>query len=178
MTTPAPFGLFMGMQTTDFSQPLKEIAPYKFSLETPPKAHPAFSLYILQITPKCGLSWIKAIGGDINTSGYGIELKSAFEGMEEKLNKTYGTCTRNDFLMFDSIWNEPKDWMMAILKKERFLGSTWDVKSNARLTSALDSVYLNASASDTETGYITLEYILKNSAQSDAEIAEAQDDAL
>ncbi|MEO3711486.1 hypothetical protein [Roseateles flavus] len=168
----------MGMQLTDFAEPLREVAPFKFALDVPPKPHPAFSLYVLQITPKHGLSWIKAIGHDVKTSSYGLELKGAFDAMEGKLKNTYGSSTRNDFLMVDSIWNEPKDWMMALLKNERFLSSVWDAKSGAKLTEAIESIYLGASGSDSDTGYITIEYNLKSGAQADAEIAEIQDEVL
>ena len=168
----------MGMQLSDFSQSLKEIAPFKFALDVPPKPHPAFGMYLLQITPKCGLSWIKAIGHDVSTSGYGIELQSAFDSMEQKLKNSYGPCKRSDFLMVDSMWDEPKDWMMSLLKKERFLSSSWDTSSGARLTEALESIYLFASAADTDTGYIGIEYTLKTGPQSDVEISELQDDVL
>lgn len=178
MSFPAPFGLFMGMQLTDFSQPLREVAPFKFSLDVAPKPHPAFSLYLLQITPKHGLSWIKAIGHDVKTSSYGLELKGAFDAMEVKLKNTYGLNTRNDFLMPGSIWDEPKDWMMGLLKNERVLSCVWNAKSGAKLTEALESIYLGVSGADSDTGYIALEYTLKSNVHSDAEIATAQDDVL
>lgn len=80
--------------------------------------------------------------------------------------------------MVDSIWNEPKDWMMALLKNERFLSSVWDAKSGAKLTEAIESIYLGASGSDSDTGYITIEYNLKSGSQADAEIAAIQDEVL
>ena len=178
MPLPAPFGLFMGMQHTDFAQPLREVAPFKFALDVAPKPHPAFSFYVLQITPKHGLSWIKAIGHDVKTSSYGFELKSAFDAMEGKLQNAYGSNTRSDFLMPDSIWNEPKDWMMALLKNERFLSGVWNAKSGAKLTEAIESIYLGTSGLDSDTGYISLEYTLKCGSQAEAEIAAAQDDVL
>lgn len=168
----------MGMQLADFSQPLREIAPFKFALDAPPKPHPAFETYILQITPKNGLSWIKAVGREIPTSGYGIELRSEFRSMEEKLQKSYGPCEQIDFLMVDSIWDEPKDWMMSLLKRERFMQTSWESKHDSKLTEALESIFLIASAVDTEKGYIAIEYALKNSHQAESEISEAQDDVL
>lgn len=168
----------MGMQLSDFAQPLRQVAPFMYALDVAPRPHPAFEFYVVQITPRAGLSWIKAVGHDINTSSYGIELQSAFEKMEEKLQAMYGIGKRSEFLMLDSIWNEPKDWMMALMHKERFLSTTWDSSSGSLLRDSLQSVFLVANASDSYTGVIAIEYTLKNAADSDAEINEAQDDVL
>ena len=118
---------------------------------------------------------IKAIGHDIATNGYGIELKRAFESMEGKLANAYGSNRRSDFLLPDSIWNEQKDWMMALSRNERVLGSTWDQQSRASLTPALQSIYLVSCGKDNDTGFIAIEYALKSFEESEAEIAAAQD---
>lgn len=128
MNSKGPFGLFMGMKIEDFTQSLEELAPFKFMLKNPPRPHPAFNNYLVQVTPKAGLSWIKAIGPGIKTNDYGFALADAFKEMEAKLTKTYSRCRQNDFLLPDSIWNEPKDWMTALEKKSAF----WQVFGTAR----------------------------------------------
>ncbi|MFC7409502.1 hypothetical protein [Hydrogenophaga atypica] len=179
MNLPAPFGLSLGMKLEDFSElKLAEIAPFKYRLDNPPKPHPAFEFYILQISPENGLSWIKAIGQDIPTNGFGTSINSAFLEMEGKLKKTYGNCDRTDLLLQGSIWNEPQDWMMGLVKGERLLASHWEVKTGAKLTEAIESVFLVASARETDCGYIAIEYALKNNSAASEEIASSQDDAL
>lgn len=178
MTRKGPFGLWMGMTAEDFGAPLVEIAPCMFIVPTVPKPHSAFDQYVGQITPKLGLSWIKAIGKTIDTSGYGVELKSAFDSMEQKLATTYGMQKRNDFLMHDSIWSEPRDWMQAVLSKERILMSEWSRDTGAALTDSLMSVALIAGAYDASTGYITIEYSFEDSAKANMEVAAMEDDAL
>ena len=174
----APFGLWVGMKTSEIEAPLEEIAPFKYKTTTLPKPHSAFEFYILQITPKSGLSWVKALGKNVPTNGYGFELQSVFSEMEGKLSRSYGRNTRTDALLPGSIWNEPRDWMQALLKRERILVSAWDEKSGATLPEGLTSIYLGVSAVDTESGFISLEYTLENNGESEAEIAAAEDDAL
>lgn len=98
--------------------------------------------------------------------------------MEEKLKKSYGSSVLTDILMPDSIWNEPKDWMTSLLKKERLLSCVWNNDSGATLTDAIQSIHLIATASESDTGYISVEYALTSCAQSDAEINDLQDDVL
>ena len=178
MSRKGPFGLWMGMRSSDFEQPLNEIAPCKFQAPVVPKPHSAFERYIVQVSPHAGLSWIKAIGKTIETSGYGIELKLAFDSMEQKLAATYGRQEKHDFLMHESIWSEPREWMQSVLSKERILMSQWSKETGASLVDSLSSVALVMGVYDTSTGYIAIEYSFENSAKAEAEIAALEDDAL
>lgn len=179
MTLPAPFGLTLGMKLEDFKEFVPvEIAPFKYRLDKPPKSHPAFDFYILQIAPVSGLSWIKAIGNDIQTNGFGASVSSAFTEMEGKLKTTYGRCEKTDLLLQGSIWNEPQDWMMGLAKGERLLACQWEAKTGAKLTDAIESVFLVANGQNSDVGFIAIEYTLKNNEAALQEIASSQDDAL
>ena len=173
-----PFGLWKGMSLDDFGTELVEIAPYKYRTDTPPKAHSAFDFYVVQISPTSGLAWIKAIGKNISTNGFGTEVLTAFNSMESKLSATYGRTKKTDMLLQGSIWNEPREWMQALQKRERLLFSNWEFKTGAKLGDGISSVFLGATAVDTETGYISIEYSFDNFAQSESEIGAAEDDAL
>jgi hypothetical protein len=178
MSSSGPFGLWMGMTADDFSLPLEEVSSCKFWAPEVPKPHSAFSRYAVLITPSHGLSWIKAVGLDISTSSYGIELQSAFENMKTKLTKGYGKSKTVDVLMYESIWNEPRDWMQGLLNKERVLMTEWSKDTGASLANSLTSVALVVDVVDTSTGYIAIEYSFENFADAEAEIAAMEDDAL
>lgn len=173
-----PFGLWMGMTKNDFESPLEEIAPCKFRASVVPKPHSAFDRYVCQIAPQSGLSWIKAVGKTIETSSYGIELKLAFDAMEQKLSKIYGKNNRSDILLTGSIWNEPRDWMQGLLSNERLLFSQWNKETKASMTDSLLSIALLSGAYNTSQGYIAIEYIFENTAKAEVEIAALEDDAL
>ncbi len=173
-----PFGLGMGIKREDFEGSLEEVQPYKFQALNVPKVHSAFKCYYLQITPVQGLSWIKAVGKPISTNQFGLEVKSAFEDFKEKLEKIYGVSERIDFLMYDSIWNEPRDWMQAIDNGERRLAAKWEITTTRKLQNDLGSIYLYAAAENTSVGYIAIEYAFTNQTASAQEIALLEDDAL
>lgn len=162
----APFGLSMGMSlnlvkiTCGGREPvLIKDGIYRI---VPAKQHPYFENYYAWIDPVKGLNYIKAIGKDIETSSYGIDVKSKFSYLEDGISKTYGKCQRTDYLMYDSIWDEPRDWMSALKNDDRYLFSIWDASTNATLKDSITSIFLSAEAEDSNTGYIILEYEFKN----------------
>lgn len=173
-----PFGLSMGMTIDQIDPNAVEIGPGKYKIISVPKPHSAFEFYVVQVGPTMGLSWIKAVGKDISTSAYGIELRSAFTDMEAKLTKVYGTGNRTDYLLPDSIWDEPNDWMMSLIQKERYLMTLWDADSGATLKNDLAMVGVLASPNSTTEGYISVEYYFTNNDASEAEAEELEDAGL
>lgn len=178
MSRKGPFGLWMGMTTSEFETPLEEIAPCKFIVQAVPKPHSAFDSYVCLIAPRSGLSWVKAIGKTIVTNSFGTDIKSSFDVMEQKLVTNYGRHKRVDLLMQGSIWNEPRDWMQAIINRERILMSEWSKETGSSLIDNLSSVALVVGAFDTSNGYIAIEYSFDNIALAEEEIAAMEDDAL
>lgn len=178
MSKKGPFGLWMGMTHEEFEYGLSEIAPFTYRVETVPKPHSAFEYYILKITPKAGLSWIKTIGNTVQTSVYGNELQTAFESLEKKLTAAYRKGEEIDFLMTDSIWDEPKDWMQSLLLSERYLAKIWSSEKGSTLTDSLISVGIFANATDTNSGFISLEYSFQNFDSAEVEISASDDEAL
>lgn len=173
-----PFGLEMGMSLKDIGGAPQKLAPGKYKLTNVPKSHSAFEAYVVQVAPKGGLCWIKAVGKDISTSSYGIELKSAFKDMEQKLEASYGKHKTMDFLMSGSIWHEPNDWMMGLIKKERVLAAIWEKSEGSSLPSDIEQIGLIASPISGDKGYISIEYSFTNKESCEAEIAAQEDNAL
>jgi len=171
-----PFGIEQGAKLASLGE-TKEIASGKYTF-IPKKAHPAFETYVAIVSDSQGVCWIKAVGKDISTSTYGTALKSKFSSFEGKLSKVYGENKKYDFLMTDSIWDEPKDYMPALIKKERTLASVWGVEYNSKMKDNLSSVVLLASASSRESGYIAIEYEFNNYDACKKEISEKVDDVL
>jgi glucosamine 6-phosphate synthetase-like amidotransferase/phosphosugar isomerase protein len=171
-----PFGIEKGTKLASLGES-KEIAPGKYTF-TPKKAHPAFETYVALVTDSQGVCWIKAIGKDIRTSTYGTELKSEFSSFESKLSKAYGENKKYDYLMPDSIWDEPKDYMPALIKKERVLATLWSAEHNSKMKDNLKSLALFASGSSRESGYIAIEYEFDNYDSCKKEISAKVDDVL
>ncbi|QBG36893.1 hypothetical protein [Litorilituus sediminis] len=173
-----PFGLEMGMSLKDIGGEAKQIAPGKYSVSSVPKPHSLFDTYIVQVAPDVGLCYIKAIGKDISTSTYGVELKSSFYNLQGKLEKAYGSSKVTDMLLSGSIWNEPNDWMMGLIKKERYLFAIWDAESKATLKNNLAAIAMAAKPSSKSAGYLAVDYSFTNEEQCNSAIAAMEDDAL
>jgi len=151
------FGLKMGMKLNQIDKHAKKLGNDIYEI-TVPKPHSLFNLYIVRISPTKGLYWLKAISKDISTSVYGTELVSEFDDLEKKLKKVYGENKRLDFLQYESIWNEPKDWMMALMKKERTLIAYWDKSTKFKPKDNLYKIILATNPINTNKGYLSLEY--------------------
>ena len=179
MSRKGPFGLWMGMTLSDFEDRPRELStPYRYITSVVPKPHSAFESYALQIPPQAGLSWIKAIGTNVSTNGYGTDLKNSFGSMANKLNRTYGKSKQTDLHLAGCVWSEPQYWMQALLSKERYFSSEWSKETGAVLSDGLVSVWLMVAASDTSTGFLNIEYLFDNHTVADAEVAALEDDAL
>lgn len=159
-----PLGLEMGTSLAQIKSksPLKTEEPYQFSTPTLPDGHPDFNDYRMIITPQHGLCKLIAWTPAIRTNVYGTELLSAFERYFSVLTTKYGSAKRYDFLRSGSIWNEEKDWMMALRKKERTLVAFWTEKE-VQLPDNLSAIKIEAYANGTESGMISIGYEFKNS---------------
>ena len=150
-----PFGFEYGM-TKDAviklvgKDAVKEDKGDMLVLKTAPKPHELFDTYYVMISPERGLLKIRASSRDIDTSQYGDEIKEQFGVIRKGLEKVYGEPTVTfDFLRAGSIWDESKDWMMGLLKKERTLDVYWQFNPPRQHLTLVD---LEANALSRETG--------------------------
>jgi hypothetical protein len=157
-----PFGLKMGMSKEQVGANLKHVESNLYETSTVPKAHSSFQDYLLVIDPQLGLAKILANTGEIKTSRYGTDLKSKFEEIEKQLISKYGSNNKFDYLMPDSIWDEPRDWMMSLIKEERSLSAFWGKETGANLSDDIHGIILRARASNQNMGYIFLIYEFSN----------------
>lgn len=153
-----PFGLDKGMTLQQIRQHgtvRPDTDPNWYLVDTLRNGHPAFEKYMLLVDPQLGLCKIVAVGKDLQTNVFGERVKSEFSDLTAALSSKYGTPTREfDFLRSGSIWDEPRDFMMALVKEERTLMNYW---GNA-LPDQLQSILLRARALNTTKGYVNLAY--------------------
>lgn len=179
-----PFGLGRGMTVQDLAKAGVETAqapgePHHYDAKVVPKPHPSFELFRFTVGPKSGLCQISSVSRDIGTSAYGNELRSAFADLRGQLVGKYGDPEDRDELAEGSIWNEPRDWMTGLRKKERSLGSIWTAMSAGRdLGHRLIQISLQAAALDDDLGYLRLSYYFSNWSECQEEIAGSLADSL
>lgn len=125
-----PFGIDMGMSLAQVKAVCrttpKHIQDNVYEI-TPPKTNDIFETYYVRIDPDYGVYWLKAIGKEIYTNGYGDRLKSTFESLVESIRRTYGEASYiKDDLKEGSIWGKPQDFMHALQRGDRTLNAFWD----------------------------------------------------
>lgn len=160
-----PFGIEMGM-TLEETQ-IATSGKIKYDKEDrytiiPPKPHKSFETYLVRISAQYGVYLIKAIGADISTSRYGEAVVTEFSKIEESLKRAYGNFSKLDFLKSGSYWDEPEDFMMGLLRKERVLTSYWEASYDSNLPDNISDIILVAHALSADKGYINLEYYSNN----------------
>jgi len=161
-----PFGLSKGMtleEVKKYGAFVSGDSPFTYTAKTLSNGHPDFEIYSIILTPQQGLCKIQAAGKDVKTSSFGSELKEKHNDLVKALSNKYGSPGNNfDFLRTGSIWKDPQDWMMALLKKERTLASYWSPPERTNLPDSVLSIQLEAAASSGSTGYIRLGYEFDN----------------
>jgi hypothetical protein len=174
-----PFGLSMGMKPTEVGRKLEKLSnPGGYKTTEVPQSHSAFKEYMLLFGPKTGLCKIVAMGPEVATSVYGRELRSAFDKLEERLKVQYGKNKKYDSLEQGSVWNEPKDFMMGLLKKERTLVTFWTMEDGATLKDNIGIIELVAKALSLEKGILLVSYDFQNIDECHKELEATEDDAL
>lgn len=161
--TAGPLGMEQGMTKADIERTakLKPEGPYQFSASSLPNGHPDFTDYRLLITPEHGLCKVVAWTSPIRASSYGEEIANTYKRFHAPLTAKYGAGKEYDFLRSGSIWKEPREWMMSLLKKERVLSTYW-TNDQKTLPDNLLSIGLEAVATGMEQGLVNISYEFSN----------------
>ncbi len=161
-----PLGLNKGMTLTALKKKgsfTPDSQQFFYTAKTLTNGHPGFDHYTVILTPENGLCKIIAFGKDFETSAYGTELKERFKGIIIAISGKYGEPGANsDFLRHGSIWDEPRDWMKGLLKKERVLEAFWGSPKNLNMPDSIQSIHVEGSALLKDAGIIMLTYEFDN----------------
>jgi len=104
--------------------------------------------YVVLLPSETGVAKIVAISSDVTTNPSGDSLRDTFNELRSSLEADYGKAALVfDFFIPRSNWNEPSDWMMALLSHERIFMATWEPDEDGV------SLAEKASAISTGTGY-------------------------
>jgi len=171
-----PFGLEFGMQEDELSEIafLDDASENGYFWLLPPKPSPSFDEYYVRMAPSVGVFEIQALGKILSTSAYGDEIRAEFRRIETMLVQKYGQPTsRYDSVKTGSAFAEPKDWMKAIQKGDRYYESYWVVEDGADLPGDMNMILLKIDTmSDSATqAYLTLIYEAVTWDEGDAELA-------
>jgi len=173
-----PFGLDLDKRPTLYGCSQQQNDKYWFHCGTVPKLHPEFEEYAVQYVESVGICFVGAIGKTIRNDSYGITTKRRADAIVKQLRPKYGIETQKlDFLSPYSIWDEPDEWMMGVLKEERRYIYSWDADDGFKPVGEVAKIYVAALAAASDAGYVKLDFHFKREPLCDAIIEKAGRDA-
>jgi len=168
-----PFGLKEGLSRAEIAKVVKieKVGnTLSYTADKLPIPHPAFSWYALTISESVGLCAILAVSPTKPSDAFGDTLRQSFDALKDPLTLRYGKQTRGvDSVRSGSIWRDPQDFMMGMLKGERKLNAIWETTKAKPLPSSLSLIALIASAESSSTGRVSLHYTFSNNDKCEAE---------
>ncbi len=127
-----------------------------YILKKLPKSIDDFGLATCDIDKEKGLVRIGVITTDISSDSYGSVLRTRFTNMSTAIKGKYGEPAKEyDFLRYGSLWNEDREFIMGIVKKERTLSTYWNLSENEN---KVKSIGLITGARYSDAFYIILSY--------------------
>ncbi len=139
---------------------------FTYKSKTLASGHPDFESYLAILTPEHGLCKLVAQGKNIDSNAYGTELEGRYKDLLAAVKLKYGAPAREfNFIAGGSIWREPRDWMMSLLKTERKLIAFWALPENKNLPDSINVINVKAVALSQSMGYLVLGYEFDNSDQ-------------
>lgn len=160
-----PFGLEKGMSLEDVRR-LGNFIPdrdaYWYRSSTIRNGHDNFEGYSVLIVPGFGLCKVLGVGKDINSNAFGDQVRSTFQDLSAALAQKYGPpSSQYDFVKAGSIWKDPNDFMMGLVKEERVLSAYW-VGKGVSLPDKLQAISISARATASTKGYVNISYEFDN----------------
>ena len=130
-----PFGFTGGLSYEEIKKMVGEKnieqTEDSYNLKVLPKNIDGFMFGSCDIDKEKGLVRVIIFINRTDVDNYGVILKGKFKEITNAINEKYGKPIKEyDFLRNGSIWNEDKDFMMGIVKKERVLSNYWAVSEN------------------------------------------------
>lgn len=156
MGTAGPFGFDDTVAPDPIFCNKRESGGLWYECSSAPKPHPNFERYLIKYHESTGTCFLQGTGKDIETNVYGTSLKSTMEKLQSQVSSVYGEPVENlDSLFPGSIWDEPDDYMMSLLKDERIRLIKWEADKDQY---GFDEIYLGAYALSRDSAYVNIEY--------------------
>jgi hypothetical protein len=155
------FGVQMGAPVSRYGGKLLEGSKFSFEIRVP-EPNSEFESYVAIATPQTGICKVTGLGVTHQNDDYGTDTRAAYDRLRDALTKRYGTNKSFDFIKYGALWNEPREWVWSIYKKERTLSAYWDKDERSSLPQSVSIIGLHAKAVSSSAPYITLNYEFAN----------------
>lgn len=126
--------------------------------------------YRLMIGRRTGLCKITVYWTIRNDSQYGDGTKKKFKQLETALDKKYGSDGQKfNFTRAGALWDGDNEFMMSLLKKERYQTAYWQSAKGQKLPANTNIISLDTVGTSRSSALIALSYQFKNFSKCEAE---------
>lgn len=130
--------------------------PLMYRCDTAPNLHPDFEVVVIKYHPDLGFCFLKGIGRETEDNSFGSRTKIKHEKISDQVSSVYGQPSRQiDTLLNGSIWDEPEDYMMALLRNERYRITVWETDATRH---TFNKIGVMSNALNVDIGYVNIEY--------------------
>lgn len=171
------FGIEAG-QKIESLDIIDDIGDGLYSVEVPTPVSKYFEEYVVLATPKAGVCMVRGIGKTIYNDAYGEKLRRDFSELRKLLERNYGNSELVSFLKNGALWDEPREWTMALRQGERIHQAEWDNEVGSTFAVDMEDIILSAKALSSDSSWIALQYRFSNIRDCRAEIDLELQDAL
>ena len=96
----------------------------------------------------------------VSADDYGTQIRNEYDRVKRILIGKYGQPTEIvEYLRYDALWDEPREWSMSIAQGDRVHGVWWDLKSNEE---NLLTIELGIYGDHTSSLHVDLQYWFTN----------------
>ena len=158
-----PFGFDIGMTYEEIKNACNGKYPQHIGDDryyvVPAKSHSDFEKYIVWISKKYGLYYIRAIGKDVATSDSGYEIQSQFDGIVTLIEKKYGKSKKIDYVDYDYEFTDDEHWLQSIIDDARTYRARWSCPVDDMYAyNGISSISLGVGGYKEKSAYLWLEY--------------------
>lgn len=174
----APFGFEISTHPSQYEFCSPSTTKDAFICVSAPKPHSSFDEYILWYVEGIGLCKTVALGKAVENDAYGERARDQADRIVRQIEKKYGPPTNKfDFLHAGSIWDEPRDWMLALSRNERTYAYAWTEEKGYISVSNVEVIMLEVRGFDRRAGFIRLAFDFGNISRCSSARNEAESDA-
>lgn len=155
-----PFGIEEGTKRPSLNI-LKELGHGYFEVK-PPRTHPEFEMYAVQMADGPGVCIVKAVGVSHQNDRYGNSVRSAFDEVRSQIEGTYGKSRLNNFLRPGALWKDTNEWVMSIHKNERAYQAVWGGLAGPAIKNNVNEILLDVVAQNQSEAYLVIQYRMSN----------------
>lgn len=173
-----PFGFSIGMTYDEVKAACNGVEPEHIRDDRyyvkPIKSHPLFEKYVIWISKKYGVYYVKGISDSIQTSEDGTEVIQKFDNILYVLEKKYGKFQMVDSIKSDYPNKEKDKWMESIKDGARTYRAYWEsyyYETDDISFDGLDGIIIgidNMYKYSSTDAYIWIEYEFENYTDSKA----------